>query len=201
VLYDWQQKLVHYKEKQSWTAEVAEEQVVTIDPKWGWEVGGWVGGSRNEYGGCLRVSNFASFSSVIETTCCLDNVCDWDWKINVVAWGRWWLTFDPPNFWSCNRANLYHVQNSGKQLYLCKRSTISTYFMVEFGYLSELEGFGQFKNSFEHVNMAYLWISNCGPNTLPLETKYIVWLVLLSTYYYLLLQSIYRFTTISLKKT
>jgi len=25
VLYDWQQKLAHYKEKQSWTAEVAEE--------------------------------------------------------------------------------------------------------------------------------------------------------------------------------
>ncbi len=38
--------------------------------------GGWVGGSRNEYGGCLRVSSFASFSSVIETTCCLDLVCE-----------------------------------------------------------------------------------------------------------------------------
>jgi len=142
----------------------------------------------------LRVSNFASFSSVIETICCPDY---WDWTINV-AWGRWWLTFDPPNFWSYNRANFCHAQNSGKHLYLCKRSTISTCFIVEFGYLSELEGFGQFKNSFDHVHMACLWISNCGPNTLPLETKYIVWLLLLSTYYYLLLQNIYRFTPISL---
>ncbi len=56
-------------------------------------------------------------------------------------------------------------------------------------YLS-LKDFGNSRNSLEHVNMACLWISSCGPNTLPLETKYIVWLVLLSTYCYLLLQSI-----------